>query len=148
MECSDYQIRISALIDSELGEPSPEALKKHLAACSDCRNTYERMAAMNKSLTAVGLYGPPSALAARVKAKLGDAGAQSARRYFPPAWGRVPLFAMIVLLAIGLGNLAGRSMTEIVTGNKSDTKLDYLLADAGQSFSDIVLDIAGEENSR
>ena len=60
----------------------------------------------------------------------------------------MPLFAIILLLAIGLGNLAGRSMTEILAGDQSEAKLDYLLADAGQSFSDIVLDIAGEENSR
>ena len=55
---------------------------------------------------------------------------------------------MIVLLAIGVGNLAGRSMTEILVGDQSEAKLEYLLTDAGQSFSDIVLDIAVEENSR
>jgi len=148
MDCSKYEKLISKLIDGELGETSSEALKSHLAACSVCRHTYERMAALNRSLTAVGLYRPPSALASRVKARLADGGAQSARRYFPPAWSQVPLFAMIVLLAIGLGNLAGRSMTEILVGDQSESKLDYLLADAGQSFSDIVLDIAGEENSR
>ena len=50
--------------------------------------------------------------------------------------------------AIGVGNLAGRSMTEILVGDQSEAKLEYLLTDAGQSFSDIVLDIAVEENSR
>jgi hypothetical protein len=60
----------------------------------------------------------------------------------------VPLLALIVLLAIGVGNLAGRSMTEILVGDQSEAKLEYLLTDAGQSFSDIVLDIAVEENSR
>ncbi len=148
MDCSECEKLISKLIDGELRETSSEGLKSHLSACSVCRNSYERMAELNRSLTAVGLYKPPSALAARVKARLADAGAQSSRRYFSPAWSQVPLFAMILLLAIGLGNLAGRSMTEILVGDQSETKLDYLLADAGQSFSDIVLDIAGEENSR
>jgi hypothetical protein len=82
---------------------------------------------------------------ASVKARF-PKGPPSAPR--PSAWRPVPLFALIVLLAIGVGNLAGRSMTEILVGDQSEAKLEYLLTDAGQSFSDIVLDIAVEENSR
>ena len=87
-------------------------------------------------------------LASRVKARLAEENAPRRIRRFPLAWAQVPVFAMIVLLAIGLGNLAGRSMTEILVGDQSEAKLEYLLTDAGQSFSDIVLNIAVEENSR
>ena len=83
-----------------------------------------------------------------MKARLAEQNAPRRERRFPLAWVQVPVFAMIVLLAIGLGNLAGRSMTEILVGDQSEVKLEYLFTDAGQSFSDIVLDIAVEENSR
>jgi len=87
-------------------------------------------------------------LAARVKVRLAEQNAPRREKRFPLAWAQVPLFAMIVLLAIGAGNLAGRSMTEILLGEQSEAKLEYLLTDAGQSFSDIVLDMGVEENSR
>ena len=48
---------VSKLIDYELGENSAEALKSHLAACSACRNTYERMAALNRSRQPVDYIG-------------------------------------------------------------------------------------------
>jgi predicted anti-sigma-YlaC factor YlaD len=148
MDCSDYQKHMSMLIDGELGQHSLQALESHLAACSGCRNAYERMTALNRTLKDVDLYRPPSMLASRVKARFAQESGQPTGRLFPSAWRQVPLFALIVLLAIGVGNLAGRSMTEILVGDQSEAKLEYLLTDAGQSFSDIVLDIAVEENSR
>jgi len=148
MDCSDYQKHMSMLIDGELGQHSLQALESHLAACSVCRNAYERMTALNRTLKDVDLYRPPSMLASRVKARFAQESGQPTGRLFPSAWRQVPLFALIVLLAIGVGNLAGRSMTEILVGDQSEAKLEYLLTDAGQSFSDIVLDIAVEENSR
>ena len=148
MDCNDYQKYMSLLIDGELGQHSLQDLETHIAACSGCRNAYERMAVLNRALKDVDLYRPPSMLASRVKARLVDENAPRRERRFPLAWAQVPVFAMIVLLAIGLGNLAGRSMTEILVGDQSEAKLEYLLTDAGQSFSDIVLDIAVEENFR
>jgi predicted anti-sigma-YlaC factor YlaD len=148
MDCSDYQKQVSTLIDGELGQHSLQALETHLAACSGCRNAYERMAVLNRAFKDGDLYRPPSMLASRVKTRLAEENAPRGERRFPLAWAQVPLFAMTVLLAIGLGNLAGRSMTEILVGDQSEAKLEYLLTDAGQSFSDIVLDIAVEENSR
>lgn len=147
MDCSEYQKHISMLIDGELGEHSSEALKGHLAACSACSNTYERMAELHKILNAAELSWSPPMLAARVKGRLAEKSAPPGR-LFASAWRQVPLFAVIVLLAIGLGSLAGHSMSEILLGDTSEAKLQYLISDAGQSFSDIVLDIAVEENSR
>jgi anti-sigma factor (TIGR02949 family) len=148
MDCDDYQKHMSMLIDGELGQHSLQALETHLAACSGCRNAYGRMAALNSALKDVNLYRPPSMLASRVKARFAEESGSPSARLIPSAWRPVPLFALIVLLAIGVGNLAGRSMTEILVGDQSEAKLEYLLTDAGQSFSDIVLDIAVEENSR
>jgi predicted anti-sigma-YlaC factor YlaD len=148
MDCNDYQKHMSMRIDGELGQHSLQALETHLTGCSECRNAYERMAVMNRALKDVDLYRPPSMLASKVKARFAVENARRRERHSPLAWAQVPLFAMIVLLAIGVGNLAGRSMTEILLGNQSEAKLEYLLTDAGQSFSDIVLDIAVEENSR
>ena len=149
MDCNDYQKHMSMLIDGELGQHSSQALETHLAACSGCRNAYERMAALNRALKDVDLYRPPSMLASRVKARLAER--ECAADGAPISLlhgGQCHCSRMIVLLAIGVGNLAGRSMTEILVGDQSEAKLEYLLTDAGQSFSDIVLDIAVEENSR
>jgi predicted anti-sigma-YlaC factor YlaD len=148
MDCNDYQKHMSMRIDGELGQYSLQAIETHLAACSECRNAYERMAILNEALKDVDLYRPPSMLASRVKARLEAVNGRRRERHFPPSWVQVPLFAMIVLLAIGIGNLAGRSMTEILLGDQSEARLEYLLTDAGQSFSDIVLDMAVEENAR
>ncbi len=149
MDCSEYQKHISMLIDGELGDHSSEALARHLAACRECSNAYARMTELNETLAAVGLHWQPAMLTARVRARLAEESGQPKARLFSLAWSRVPVYAMILLLAIGLGDLAGRSMTEILVGApSSEANLQYLLTDAGQSFSDIVLDIAAEENSR
>lgn len=148
MDCSEYQKLMSMLIDGELGERSSEGLKRHLDACLGCRKAYECMAALNETLNAAGLYRPPSMLATRVKARLAEKNQLPKEWHFPRAWRQAPLLAMIVLLAIGLGNLAGRSMTQIFIGEQPESGLEYLLTDAGQSLSDIFLDIAVEENSQ
>jgi anti-sigma factor RsiW len=148
MDCNEYQKQISMLIDGELGESSSQALKTHLSSCSACSRSYERLEALHKTLNDVGLSWPPLGLASRVKGRLAEQSARTRGRIFASAWRQVPLFALIVLLAIGLGSLAGRSMSEILLGDTSETKLQYLISDAGQSFSDIVLDLAVEENSR
>jgi anti-sigma factor RsiW len=148
MDCNEYQKHISMLIDGELGESSSQALKTHLSSCSACSRSYERLEALHKTLNGVGLAWPPPGLASRVKGRLAEQSVPTRGRIFASAWGQVPLFALILLLAIGLGSLAGRSMSEILLGDTSETKLQYLISDAGQSFSDIVLDLAVEENSR
>jgi predicted anti-sigma-YlaC factor YlaD len=149
MDCKDNQKYISMLIDGELEARSSEALQKHLVTCSACRNTYELMRELNETLNVVGLSWPPSMLASGVKARLAGQNGDSKGRFSSRAWRQVPLFAMIVLLAISLGNLAGRSITEMLVGApSSEAKLQYLFTDADQSFSNIVLDIAVGENSR
>lgn len=149
MDCNHYQKSISILMDGESGAHSSEALEKHLAACPACRNAYEQMLQLNNTLNTFGLYSSPSTLASNVKACLAERNVQHKGRPFSRAWRQVPLFVTLVLLAIGLGNLAGRSISEILADSfSSETRLQYLFTDAGQSFSDIVMDIAAEENSR
>ncbi len=148
MGCREYEKEISRLIDDEAGESAAGALEKHLTTCVSCRDEYERIAGLNKELTALGESWQRPALGAKMRARLIEENARGRESKFPAAWGRVPLFVVIVLLAIGLGGIAGRSVTGILAGDTLPTKLDYLLPDAGDSFSDIVADIAGAENSR
>ncbi len=148
MDCGEYQKHISMLIDGELGERSAEALKSHLAACPACSKTYVRMEGLDRTLNAAGLSLPPPMLAARIKGRLAEKSVPLRERLFASPWRQAPLFAVIVLVAIGLGSLAGHSMSEILFGDTSEANLQYLISDSGQSFSDIVLDIAVEENSR
>ncbi len=148
MGCREYEKGISRLIDGEAGESEAEALRRHLEICLTCRGEYERILGLNRVLAVDENYSPPAALATKIKAGLMEENARGRESKFPVAWSRVPLFAVIVLLAIGLGGIAGRSVTGILTGNTLATKLDYLLPDAGDSFSDFVADIAVGENSR
>ncbi len=54
--------------------------------------------------------------------------------------------AMIVLLALGLGNLAGRSISDIFTKGQAQTSLELIAPDSDNSLSDALLELGAEEN--
>lgn len=144
MSCFTYQKMISRLIDGELSAPSSEQLRQHLEGCSECQDLYKRMLSLNDYLKAVESSLPSSALAERVKERIASVrtGREETRRL--PAWGSVPAIALVVLVALGLGNLAGRSLSEILTAGRLERGIELLVTDNGQAFSDVILAIGGE----
>jgi hypothetical protein len=88
------------------------------------------------------------ALAQRVKERVASEKARQEDKEFFPAWSKVTVMAMAVLLAVGLGNLAGRSVNEMLNVNRSETMLDYVIPYQSGSLAEVVMDIGSEENSR
>ncbi|MEJ2716054.1 MAG: zf-HC2 domain-containing protein [Deltaproteobacteria bacterium] len=148
MDCRDCQQRISMLVDGELSEVSTQEVTRHIAACPDCRRVYERMSHVNDVMRSFADLAPSSALAERVKARIADERKRGDETAFLPVWGRVSLAAMLILLAVGVGNLAGRSMNEMLTADHSEHVLELIAPSQGQSFSDALITLGTEENTR
>jgi anti-sigma factor RsiW len=148
MNCSEFQQQISSLIDGELKGPVRSVLQLHLERCPDCRKIHERMIAVTDNVKAI--RGPLEAfsLAQRVKERVASEKARREDKEFFPAWGKVTVMAMAVLLAVGLGNLAGRSVSEMLNANRSEAMLDYVVPYQSGSLAEIVMDIGSEENPR
>jgi anti-sigma factor RsiW len=148
MKCSEFHRQISLLIDGELRGPAAGALQLHLKQCPDCRGFHERIVAVTNEVKAVRGPVPSLSLAAKVKERVALEIARGQARESFPAWSQIPLVALVVLLAIGLGNLAGRSVNEMLRPYGSEAMLEYVLPDQNGSLAEVVMDIGAEENSR
>ena len=148
MDCREYQMQISLFVDGELDEARVRALREHLALCPDCHRAFERVSALNGRVHSYRSLRPRPGLAQRVKDRVAAERNRADQRTSLPVWSRVPLAAMIVLLAIGLGNLAGQSMTEILWSEQSGDILEWVAPESSQSFADFVIEIGLKENDR
>ena len=148
MECRTYERMISRLVDGELPTSASEELGRHLSACPECSRVYQRMSALNRALGSIEPAAPKATLVERVKARVSDQRRTLEAREAIPSWYRVPLMAMVVLLALGLGNLAGRSVSQIIGSAHPEQTLEWLTPDQGQSFADVVIELGSEENAR
>src|SRR4030042_6804782 len=110
MKCSEFHRQISLLIDGELRGPAAEALQLHLKQCPECRGFHQRMVAIADEVKAILGPVPSLSLADRARDRVAVERSRGWAKQFFPAWSQVPLVALVVLLAIGLGNLAGRSV--------------------------------------
>lgn len=148
MKCGTYQKEISLLVDGLLDEPTLGALTAHLDACPECRRVHEGMLACNEMLRSVSAPVPDEGLSVRVKERIASY-RQSREGGRPmPLWGSVPLAALLVLLALGVGSLAGRSLTGLISPARPEATLEFLVADNGSSFADVMLDMRAGEGSR
>lgn len=148
MKCQEFQKMISPLVDGELSEASARALRTHLDSCADCRHLHERVIALDGDLRSVMVVLPSSALAEKVKENIASRRRLREASDFLPAWGRVPIMAMLVLIALGLGNLAGTSLTDLITPREPEATSEFSINDNGHSFADLILDLSREEAPR
>jgi predicted anti-sigma-YlaC factor YlaD len=135
MDCSMYRREISRLLDGELDRSSVQELERHLELCADCRKAWERMTALNEELVSLDPEVPPLGLAARVKDRIAKERARAVPHTGIPLWLRVPLFALIVLTAVGLGNLAGRSVENLLTAESRVQTVESLVVNRTPSFA-------------
>lgn len=148
MNCGIYRKNISLLLDGLLAEPAVGRLLAHLDSCPECREVYEGMLAVNETLKSALLSCPRGGLAERVKERIASQGRVRETGRSMPLWGSVPLVAALVLIALGVGNFAGRSLTGLVALERPESRLEFLVADNGSSFADVMLDMRGGEGSR
>ncbi len=143
MACDKYKEQISSMLDGELNASLSEALSAHMALCEDCREFHEHLNSLNGVLRNASPDHVP-ALAARVKDHL--ARRENHRQRDFSMWRRVPAMAMIVLLALGLGNLMGRSISNLFINGRTVASLEFIAPDSENSFSEVLLDLGAEEN--
>lgn len=148
MKCSIFQKKISLLLDGRLAEPDRDMLRAHLDVCPECQRFYEGMRAVNETLKSAPLLCPDQELAGRVKERVALRGQSQDGGRSIPLWGSVPLVAVLVLLALSVGNFAGRSLTGLVVTEQPESRLEFLVADNGNSFADVMLDMRASEGSR
>lgn len=148
MKCGIYQQEISQLLDGVLDKPALDGLREHLDVCPECRRVYDGMKALNETLRSAPVPCPHSGLADRVKERIASRSQYQVGGRAIPLWGSVPLVAFLVLAALGLGNLAGQSLTGLVALERPESRLELLVADNGNSFADVMLDMRGGEGVR
>ncbi|MDQ7784069.1 MAG: zf-HC2 domain-containing protein [Desulfomonilaceae bacterium] len=147
MSCTKYQQMISKLLDGELHEPAAESLRLHVSRCKECRAFAERTTALEQDLRILQEIRPRSALAEQVKERIAGLRSGSPSRLWFSAWVQLPLAAVLVLCALGVGNLAGKSLSEMLVSHREAGSIDLLVTDAGHSFTDVLLEIGGEGNT-
>ena len=149
MNCREREKQISMLLDGELQPDAAEELVGHVAICERCRMISERLLALNDDLNAAAkCVAMPSNLPLRVKERISAARNRQVDKGLAIIWRRAPIMAMIVLLAIGLGNLAGRSVSDIFLSDRHDTIVQEIMPDAGESLGDLLMDVVPEGNSQ
>jgi len=148
MNCSEFHKQISLLVDGELKGPARDTLQLHLELCPDCRVIHQQMAALTDNVKAI--RGPVSclSLAQKVKERVALVRTREEQKEFFAGWTRVPLVALVTLLAVGLGNLAGRSVNEMLAPQRAEAMLEYMIPDQNGSLAEVVMDIGVEENTR
>jgi predicted anti-sigma-YlaC factor YlaD len=144
----DYQKRISLLVDGELNEASTGDLLAHLTECPDCMRVYEQMASLNNTLAKVTISIPESHLTGRVKALISGEPKETWVGWNLSLLKQVPIWALIAILAIGVGDMAGKTLTEALNNEEAPPRLDTLLQDHGESLSEIMINFGQGENSQ
>lgn len=146
MKCLDFQKQISALMDGELPEAFKARLEQHLRGCPICSLERQRMLSSNRQLRSLAGHFIDPRIADKVKDRIATKRNAGYRRF--PLWGRIPAFATMVILAIGLGNFAGASLFQILNAGQGENLVELLVQDNFQSFGDLMMEVGPEENSR
>jgi anti-sigma factor RsiW len=139
---------ISRLLDGESDSSSVQELERHLALCEDCRKVRERMIGLNEQIRSLAPESPPAALAAIIKDRVADDRDRAVSGRAVPGWVRAGLFVMIVMSAVSLGNLAGRSVEEILSADRTGGTIEEIVMDRSPSFADALTDATSEERKR
>ena len=148
MSCETYERMISRQVDGELDPRSGEVLKRHLDGCAACRKVYESMVALEPRVKFVAHWATDPALPARVKERLAATRGDRRTKWLVPVWRQVAVFATLTAVALGIGNVAGRSISEAILDHRPPERGIELLVTERPSISDAMLTLAREENPR
>src|ERR1043165_4499589 len=87
MNCNESRSRLHAYLDQELDLPSVVAIDQHLAGCSECRTLIAQQTALRSGIRRHAAYHEkPSALADRIRARIGSGAAEVSVAPSKPAW--------------------------------------------------------------
>jgi len=144
----DYQKQISLLLDGALDGPSAKELLTHLTECKDCARAYEEMASLNNTLANIKLSLSDRSLANTVKARIFGESNSTGYVWNFSLLKQVPIWALIAILAVGVGDMAGKTLTEALSAYDTSPNLETLIQDNGESLSDVVINFEQAENSQ
>ncbi len=141
MKCRQYQQHISRLVDGELNATDSDSLRSHMAGCSECREFFERVTSVGVELCALRDDTRVPDLSVLVGRRLARQRRSEGRPTLVPVWAQVPLMAALVLIAVGLGHVAGTSVTGLLTPISAQEFADATLFDSAPSFADVAMQI-------
>jgi predicted anti-sigma-YlaC factor YlaD len=147
MDCEAYKKQISMMIDGELNPSAEKALRVHLENCSDCRQFCHQLTDLGVALRLSSPALSTPFLATRIKERLlrrNNWMLQDGLKL----WTGIPAMAIIALLALGLGNMAGKSITELFSNGQIASTIELIAPDSDSSLSDALLELGMEENHK
>ncbi len=149
MNCRERERQISKLLDGELLPSASEELARHIADCVTCSRVYESMLRLNSDLKEIQqAVSAPANLTTLIQKRVRAVRNRERSDAAAILWRRAPIMAAIIILAIGVGNLAGRSVTNLIFTEKRNSVIQTVLLDTGESLGDLLLDVTPEGNSR
>ena len=148
MNCRENRKLVSLLIDGELDEKKAASVRGHMADCQACAEFYTGAASLQSDLeTSLGVPIPRD-LTLRVKASIAREREKASHVFLLPRWVRVPLMAVLVIAAVGLGSLAGQSLSGILHSGDPQIALEVLVPTPDPTFAQALVDIASLETSQ
>jgi len=140
-------MKISSWLDGELGEGEIRDLERHLAACPHCRRFFEVSQGVNAGMRSKGHVLPPTDLTKKVE----DIALWRTRRVFTgrfPIWLQVPVAAVLLIAAIGLGGLSGNRLSAILMASGADDTIEFVSTKDDVSIEDFISGLDDEEVTR
>ncbi len=142
MSCKRYHKKLSALLDGQLNGLEKDRLEEHLKSCVECAETLRQYAITTERVKQMGLHMlDERALATRIKDRIAARHGASRDERGLSAWRRVPVFALLILIAVGVGNVAGRSIVEAFFPVSEESFGEALLVQNGASLTDAFMDL-------
>jgi anti-sigma factor RsiW len=148
MRCADVEKQISRLVDGELPESLAAQVAAHLDLCEACLAFQEQVVSLNARLMAFPVSPVSADLAARVRESITHQRGYELRPFLIPAWCRVPLMAALVLVALGIGGISGRSIGELVMQPRSEISMEDVIPGQTGSFAQVAFDLFGQDSDK
>ena len=142
MKCEEIQKHLSVIIDGESLLESSEKLLGHLQTCDTCSAFYEKAQQMNRIMNSAQMVLPNSALANIVKERIARKREGASARNPVSFWKSAPVYAMVILLALGVGNMAGNSLTQAIMNSGEENSLELIIPNGTEYISDIFTEMA------
>ncbi len=146
MDHNKYLKLVSKYIDRELPGSDSVIVEQHLKDCENCRAFHDTALQLNDLMHSQAPAIHADIMARKVMTNL-RVNSEN-KKGLPLSWARLPAYVMILALALGLGNFAGKSLIDISPLHSSNPALDLLASESENSLAAAVIDIGFEETSQ
>lgn len=148
MSCRKVQKQISVFVDGELSRTLPAEVRTHLSRCVACRTFHEHCLSLDSVLRACEVGPVPSGLAEEIREHVLNQPRRERMGFSFPVWCRVPVMGALVLVALGVGTISGRSIGGMIIEPRSEIGMEDVIPGQTGSFAQVVLDFSGQESGK